>query len=423
MNRAPSHIVQQFQLTLEVDEEARRDYSLLLEELSRLGNEVLPPLLEKALGEAFPDDTYQRVERLELEIEVDSLEEISSVFQKELPRQLQQVLARQSMSAAGGGKESALVAGEGPGQWLYTFLRFGSLPSSAPRQLSLTQLAALSQAWLADQARWRQRFYELLLAQPQALLRLLRHFGASWLWHCLQHERPTGKPAQAFEHWRRVRQYAKVEQAGQTAVLQFWQAELGEVIPSQKQIRPRAATEKTATASLVAEQEEEQSGTTALHYLEDAGLVLVHPFIPGLLEALHLATKEKVNNPAQAASVLYSLAWGQSPEAEWQLVLPKLFLGIPLEQLVEVCEVSPAELAAGEEMLTAAIAHWSVLGNTSVAGFRDSFLQRPGRLERTEEGWSLQLEQRPYDILLEQLPWQLSFIKLPWMEQLIRTAL
>jgi hypothetical protein len=151
--------------------------------------------------------------------------------------------------------------------------------------------------------------------------------------------------------------------------------------------------------------------------------VLVHPFIPRLLEALHLATKEKVNNPAQAASVLYSLVWGQSPEAEWQLVLPKLLLGIPLEQLVEVCEVSPAELAAGEEMLTAAIAHWSVLGNTSVAGFRESFLQRPGRLERTEEGWSLRLEQRPYDILLEQLPWQLSFIKLPWMEQLIRTAL
>ena len=65
------------------------------------------------------------------------------------------------------------------------------------------------------------------------------------------------------------------------------------------------------------------------------------------------------------------------------------------------------------------IANWKVLGNTSVAGLRESFLQRGGSLKRHDEAWRLQVEPRAFDMLLDQLPWGYSTIKHPWMERVI----
>jgi hypothetical protein len=422
---AQSHIVQQLRLSLEVESETERDYSLLLDELSRLGNNVLPQVLDKALTSMFPNGDYWRVDRLEVEVEVDSLDEIVSALQRVLPQQLRRALREKSIPARANGQLSKMMAGDGPGQWLYQFLRSGSLPMSAPRKLSLLELAEISQTWLASQPVWQRRLYRLLRRQPQALWRLIQHLGAEWLWQFVRQLVGEKTPKQTFQDWQLARQYQRIMQEGKANVLQFWQAELAEVAPLVSGFRATASKERDLglTSEDVTDKEGEENLLPAQYYVEEAGLVLLHPFMVNLLSTLGLAEDGVVKDVEQAASVLYSVAWGTAPEAEWQLVLPKLLLGVPLDQLVEVQEVTQAQIEAGEEMIAAAIGHWSVLGNTSVNGFRESFLQRPGRLDRTDEGWSIVLEQRPYDMLLEQLPWQMSFVQLPWMDQVIRMSI
>jgi hypothetical protein len=65
------------------------------------------------------------------------------------------------------------------------------------------------------------------------------------------------------------------------------------------------------------------------------------------------------------------------------------------------------------------IQHWKILGSTSVAGLRETFLQREGQLTRRDDHWQLLVEPRPFDMLLDQLPWGYSTVKFPWMQQVM----
>ena len=80
------------------------------------------------------------------------------------------------------------------------------------------------------------------------------------------------------------------------------------------------------------------------------------------------------------------------------------------------------EQATTAGLLQAVIAHWTALGATSVAGLRESFLQREGRLvllspDEQPAAWQLQVQARSFDMLLDRLPWSIALIKLPWMER------
>ena len=72
-------------------------------------------------------------------------------------------------------------------------------------------------------------------------------------------------------------------------------------------------------------------------------------------------------------------------------------------------------------MLAAAVEHWPALGNTSITGLRESFMQRRGLLRDDERGWQLQVETASFDVLLGRLPWSISIMKLPWMTKPIYT--
>jgi hypothetical protein len=63
--------------------------------------------------------------------------------------------------------------------------------------------------------------------------------------------------------------------------------------------------------------------------------------------------------------------------------------------------------------------NWQSLGNTSIAGLRESFLQREGRLLWNDDAWSLSVSAAAYDMLLDTLPWSLSAIRLGWMKQVL----
>jgi hypothetical protein len=158
------------------------------------------------------------------------------------------------------------------------------------------------------------------------------------------------------------------------------------------------------------------------HFIQNAGLVLLAPFLNRLFERLALAGEGVLMDAPLAVAVLHYLATGQEGAAEFQMVLPKVLCGLPIEEPVAIPAAVPE--AAKEEthqLLVSAIEHWSVLKDTSPDGLREAFLTRPGKIsEDANDAWLLQVEQRAYDMLIARAPWTFNWVKLPWMRRPLR---
>jgi hypothetical protein len=156
-------------------------------------------------------------------------------------------------------------------------------------------------------------------------------------------------------------------------------------------------------------------------YVECAGLVLLHPFLPRFFEALGIAADGKILQPERALCLLHYLATGQDIAPEYALILPKLLCNVPLETPAEVdVGLTAAEMEESTALLEAVIGHWDALRSTSPDGLRGTFLVRPGKLsERNDGDHLLQVETQSFDILLDRLPWGIGVIKLPWMEKML----
>lgn len=158
-------------------------------------------------------------------------------------------------------------------------------------------------------------------------------------------------------------------------------------------------------------------------FVGNAGLVLLGPFLPRLFGVLGLVDgKAFVDTAAAERAVLLSeyLVTGQAAAPEPLLLLNKLLCGLPLQAPVpREIEITPAETEACDGLLKAVIGHWKAIGHTSVAGLRQTYLQREGRLERSEENWQLQVAPQTFDILLDRLPWGLSPLKFLWMPEVL----
>lgn len=154
-------------------------------------------------------------------------------------------------------------------------------------------------------------------------------------------------------------------------------------------------------------------------YIENAGLVLLHPFLPRLFAGLHIAAGNGILQPERALCLLHYLATGALKAPEYELLLPKLLCGVDLRvPVASEVGLTQAERAECTALLEAVVAHWDALGNSSADALRGTFLLRPGKLSQREDGdWLLQVESSGFDILLDRLPWATSFIKLPWMDQ------
>ncbi len=154
-------------------------------------------------------------------------------------------------------------------------------------------------------------------------------------------------------------------------------------------------------------------------FVANAGLVLAAPFLPHLFNMLEFTdgTKFKDQRAAECAAHLAQFAVdARCDTPEFQLTLNKLICGIaPATPMVREIRPLPRETEAVEGMLRAMIQHWSIIGNTSIAGLRESFLQRTGILRWREDGWRLKVERKTIDVLIERLPWSISIIKFPWM--------
>lgn len=157
-------------------------------------------------------------------------------------------------------------------------------------------------------------------------------------------------------------------------------------------------------------------------HVASAGIVLAGAYLPRLFGMLQLTRDEAFVSPAaaeRAVLLMHHLATGSIEAPEPQLAVHKVLCGLSLSvPLVAEFRPTPEETSAVDGLLQAMIAHWKVIGHTSVAGLRESFLQREGRLGfDAEDGWQLTVEPRSFDMLLDHLPWGYGLQKFPWMER------
>jgi hypothetical protein len=169
---------------------------------------------------------------------------------------------------------------------------------------------------------------------------------------------------------------------------------------------------------------EPQNGDTI--YLHNAGLVLFNPFLPqffkqlGLLSPHHDGVERIAGTEAasRAVHLLQYLVDARCDTPEPELVLNKLLCGLALEQPVAPAIVpSDAERAVCDDMIAAMIGNWSIIGGTSPAGLRETFLQRDGRLLRHDERWTLSVQRKTVDVLVDQIPWNRAIVMHGWMTQ------
>lgn len=170
-------------------------------------------------------------------------------------------------------------------------------------------------------------------------------------------------------------------------------------------------------------EDEAETMVGATTYLSNAGLVLLSPYLPHLFSRLELVKEGKfVDRDAQIRAIflLQYTVFGERDFPEHEMGLNKLLTnfktGIPIPRTLELTE---NEKTTVESMLLAVIKQSGKLSNSSIAGFRESFLQRDGRLENQDDQYLLSIEEKTYDLLLDTLPWNFKTIKYSWMPKAI----
>jgi hypothetical protein len=157
-------------------------------------------------------------------------------------------------------------------------------------------------------------------------------------------------------------------------------------------------------------------------YINNAGLIVIAPFLPMFLKNLGLATEEQITDTATAVNLTAWLANGKEDMAEFEMVLAKILCGImPETPVATTIQFTDEQRNEANELLLSVIEYWNILKDTSPQGLQESFLQRKGKLVFRNEEWHLQVEQQPYDMLLQHLPWNISMIRLPWMKWSLKT--
>ncbi len=161
-------------------------------------------------------------------------------------------------------------------------------------------------------------------------------------------------------------------------------------------------------------------------YVANAGLVLLHPFLPRMFQQRRLLSDDAKGKPRiagtdDASRAVHLLQWlvdARCDTPEPSLALNKLLCGLELDTPVAAAIVpDDDDLALCQQLLAAVTGNWSSIRNTSADGLRETFLQRDGRLQRRDGKWTLTVSRKTVDVLVDQIPWGFAVILHPWMSK------
>ncbi|MBY0445043.1 MAG: hypothetical protein K2Q15_07540, partial [Burkholderiales bacterium] len=322
--------------------------------------------------------------------------------------------------------------------------RLKTLPPSAIQSAALRACAV---APLADRKQLAAAFYALeklvptllnayptlatsphLLAQLRRYrLKLWRGSVADWLpladTLAAQTANPDGLPGL----WPDILQQTP-EQISQTladqhdpSLARLWQA-------SRAAQRPLRGEERHQWQSVAAEIQQQllqnQLGDDSRFLSEDAGMVLLWPFLPELFSRCGWTTANgRWQNPEAQLKAWRALATlaGRSEDDE-QGHSTRMLVGLEIDEPVaHAPQLSESEF---EHLITASAAIKNAWASAISpmpfrTGLRPLFLRRNGIWRTSQSGWQITVQTAAQDILLAKLPWSLSIIMLPWLDQLI----
>jgi hypothetical protein len=158
--------------------------------------------------------------------------------------------------------------------------------------------------------------------------------------------------------------------------------------------------------------------------VDDAGLVILHPFLPALFERLGYLDEERkfvsLALQERAVHLLRWLAGYELPHLDYQMPLDKVLCDLPLAYpMGSEIEFTDMEKEEGRQVLRSVCQYWKPLNGTSPEGLQHSFLQRNGSITYEDNTWIIRVEGQALDILLDDLPWEISLLLLPWREEMI----
>lgn len=445
--------------------------------LPRVCADVLWPALESAFAPSDPGDAHLVVERLAIDVSGISLDDLDAELAAAVQREVADYLRRHPavpFGAAGAPKTGDVqrrTVAETVDEALVVFLRTGRLPWSfrVPPGSRLEQVVI--DAWGAVSSdrgpppAMRARLSEIL-AFPSARARLVMQFTPGFVATVLRGVSPQlaatttevldaldavpsplpawavftrrvwdaalvaaaagrrpGPEELARTAWRQLartawRPSATVERHDRTlaaALEQHWPGVTEERTAPRGRDHVEAPPPAPPPGGAL---DEEPKGLL----VDNAGVVLLHPFLPRFFDGLGVAAGDELVDRGRALCLLHHLTTGELIAPEHQLTLAKVLCGVALDEPAEAdVGLTDAEIAEAIVVLEAAIGHWGALGGSAPDALRGEFLMRPGMLAvDADGGWLLRVEARTVDVLLDQLPWGLSLVKLPWMDRLLR---
>ena len=156
--------------------------------------------------------------------------------------------------------------------------------------------------------------------------------------------------------------------------------------------------------------------------ISNAGQVIAAPYLPRLFQMLKLLDDEgsflSFDAAERAVHLLQFMVDEQSESPEYMLILNKVLCGIPTAiPIRRQMNLSEHEKKVVEDLIQGMIQNWKTIGNTSVSGFRQTFLQRDGGLLLEDDAWRLTVHPGTFDMLLDGLPWSFSIVKHAWMDK------
>ncbi|QXE88230.1 hypothetical protein KP003_07455 [Geomonas nitrogeniifigens] len=463
------HVIQKSHLHVEFDG-AESEAAGLQRRLQRFCYDYLLPVMEVTLNEEVPEDEHFFLEELVIDagtIPVDRLE-------ADLPHSVQEGV-KQSLRDGfvhprdGSRRRNSLQALT---EAFLHFLEHGSLPwwFQLPAGKELEQV--LLECWLGgnlnDATVTVLEETLIPLREEQAISRLLLQFSENFcslllpmiapqvgmrLGAVLERLTSLALPAAALEQIReKVWRQAFGAAAHHTAVTEHdlisrafpelprpvkgrpevvaalerhWPgATTSAKADTQKKRKSRAPSvrgELPAPPKQAADQSQRDDSDADGIYIENGGVVLLHPYLQRLFEELKVCRGDRIIHPERGVALLQYLASGSLDQPEYRLALAKVLCNIPLHAtLARNAGLTERDVEMCDSLLAALLAHWGALRNSSADGLRGSFLMRPAKLAlRGNDEWLLQVEKNSYDILLDQLPYSISMVKLPWMPRLL----
>ena len=465
-----THIVRQHYLHVDLNG-TEADGMALQNRLAELCHQRLIPAIERALDRCAPSDGHLIIERLDIDAGTLTLGQAEHDMAALVEQALEESLRAQSAEAVPtqlSGIGTRKTVQQAVHEAFIYFLKTGNLPWSFRLSAGKTLEQTLLDVWPTEPNADAKRHVEsadlrAVLTSVTARQRLTRQFSPRLLRRLLARISPVDKTEidpiltflndsradpnavflfgrllweTAFAHaaagaeptekqlvrttWRAMPALTVASGTLANELERYWPGVLKLGVHQAENVAPEPETDFQQSGN-----ETELGGQLDVEdglHVNNAGLVLLHPFLPRFFETLGIADEHQLSQANRALCLLHFLATGQPTAPEHELLLPKLLFNIPLETPVDAdVALTEAEIDEATALLNAVISHWGALRGTSPDALRGTFLIRPGKLSLRSDGdWMLQVEPGAYDILLDQLPWSISMIKLPWMKRLLR---